>query len=152
MTIAENGYRYLSVESEYAGIHQRWLVVHSELAYGREKKTFDKNFKKARERNAIDLKHIRNMIFACEADALKVANRFSKKFRYQKLEYQIIEKTETAHGSYHDQDLIAFNLFTRRKADLPSFIRYSGIYHGLQALNEEAVYFQLFPCNIHLYL
>jgi transposase len=92
MTIAGNGYQYLTVESEYGDVQQRWLIVHSEHAYEREIKTFEKNLEKARARNAIDLKHIRNQVFACEADARKAAERFSKKFRYQKIEIEIIEK------------------------------------------------------------
>jgi transposase len=92
MTIAGKGYRYLQVESTYGSIHQRWLIVHSDHALEREMKTFEKNLGKARDRNAIDLKHIRNQVFACEADARKAAERFSKKLRYQKLEIKIIEK------------------------------------------------------------
>lgn len=92
MTIAGNGYRYIPVESEYGGGKQRWLIVHSEHAFEREIKTFEKNLEKARDRNAIELKHVRNRVFACEADARKAAERFSKKFRYQNLELEIIEK------------------------------------------------------------
>jgi transposase len=92
MTIAGNGYRYLPVESAYGGVHQRWLIVHSDHALEREMKTFKKNLEKVRDRNAIDLKHIRNQVFACEADARKAAERFSKKLRYQNLEIEIIQK------------------------------------------------------------
>jgi transposase len=92
MTIAGDGYRYLQVESEYGDIRQRWLVVHSDHALEREMKTFEKNLGKARDRNAIDVKHLRNQVFACEADARKAAERFSKKIRYQNLEIEIIEK------------------------------------------------------------
>ena len=89
MIIAVNGYRYLPVESVYGGIQQRWLIVHSDHALEREIKTFKKNLIKARDRNAIDLKHLRNQVFACEADARKAAERFSKKLRYQNLEIAI---------------------------------------------------------------
>jgi transposase len=92
MTIAGNGYRYLPVESVYGGIRQRWLIVHSDHAFEREIKTFRKNLVKARDRNAIDLKHLRDQVFACEADARKAADRFSKKLRYQNLEIEIIQK------------------------------------------------------------
>ena len=92
MIVAGNGYRYLPVESMYGGIRQRWLIVHSDHAFEREIKTFKKNLEKARERNAIDLKHLRNQIFACEADARKAAERFSKKLQYQNLEIEIIQK------------------------------------------------------------
>lgn len=90
MTVLDGGYRYFPVESTYGGIRQRWLVVFSQHAYPREMKTFEKNLAKERERKAGDLKHLRNIVFACEADAAKAAARFTKKLRYQTLTYTII--------------------------------------------------------------
>ena len=83
------GYRYLPVSSHYGGIEQRWLIIHSAQAYQREIKTFESNLVKERERNAKDLKHLRNEAFACEADAQKAAERFSKALRHQSLSYSI---------------------------------------------------------------
>ena len=87
-----NGYRTTSVRSTYGGVSQRWLLVYSAHAYEREIKTFEKNLTKRRDRNEKDLKHLRNTPFACEADAVKAAEKFSKKLRYQVLEYTPVSK------------------------------------------------------------
>jgi transposase len=83
------GYRYVAVPSSYAGVDQRWLIVRSEQACEREMKTFEKNLEKERDRNAKDLKHLRNEVFACEADAEKAARRFAKRLRHQRFDYTI---------------------------------------------------------------
>ena len=89
MAALAEGYRYRPVTSMYGGIEQRWLIIRSEYAYQREIKTFEKNLGKEKERNEIDLKHLRNEVFACEADAEKAARKFAKKLRHQILEYTI---------------------------------------------------------------
>jgi len=90
------GYRYQPVASMYGGVKQRWLIIHSEHAYQREIKTFEKNLEKERERVGIDLKHLRNEVFTCEADAEKAAGKFAKKLRHQHLEYTIISRNRYA--------------------------------------------------------
>lgn len=89
-------YRTQSVQSTYGGVTQRWLLVYSSHAYEREIKTFEKNLAKRRDRNEKDLKHLRNTPFACEADALTAAEKFSKKLRYQVLEYTVVAKNRYA--------------------------------------------------------
>ena len=86
------GYRYQRAQSMYGGIEQRWLIIHSEQAYRREIKTFEKNLEKERDRNAKALKHLRNEAYACEADAEKAAGQFRKKLRHQSIEYSIISR------------------------------------------------------------
>jgi transposase len=87
MTIAGNGYRYLPVVSSYGGIQQRWLIVHSDHAFEREIKTLRKNLVKARDRNAIDLKHLRNQVFACADAAVRrrIGSRKNSDIRILKL-------------------------------------------------------------------
>lgn len=87
-----NGYRTTSVRSSYGGVPQRWLLVYSSHAYAREIKTFEKNLMRRRDRNEKDLKHLRNTPFACEADAITAAEKFSKKLRYQTLEHNVVSK------------------------------------------------------------
>jgi len=84
-----DGYRYRAVRSHYGGIEQRWLIIHSAQAYEREIKSFESALVKEGERNAKKLKHLRNEAFACEADAKKAAQRFSKALRHQSLSYSI---------------------------------------------------------------
>ena len=85
-----DGYTYVPVFSNYAGIEQRWLIIHSEQACFRELKTFEKNLEKERDRNTKALKHLRNEAYACSADAETAAKQFSKKLRHQSFGYSII--------------------------------------------------------------
>jgi transposase len=81
----------MPVESEYAGVHQRWLLVYSEQAYAREIRTFEKRLAKVGDRAEIDLKHLKNQAFACEADARAAAETFDSKLRYHDLDWTIRE-------------------------------------------------------------
>ncbi len=83
------GYRYVPVESEYAAVRQRWLLVYSEQAYAREIRTFEKRLAKLSDRAEKDLKHLRNRPFACEADARTAAKAFASKLRYHDLDWRI---------------------------------------------------------------
>lgn len=86
------GYRYEPVDSEYAGVRQRWLIVYSEQAYTRELRTFEKTVAKLRDRSEKDLKHLRNRPFACEADAQAAATLFASKLRYHRLEWKTVSR------------------------------------------------------------
>jgi transposase len=90
------GYRYLPVVSNYGGIEQRWLVIHSEQGYAREITTFEKNLSRERDRSAKDLKHLRNKPFACEADAMKAAEDFHRRLRHQLFEYSVVARDRYA--------------------------------------------------------
>lgn len=92
MIKVDDNYSYLPVESLYADIQQRWLIIFSEKAYNREIKTFERNLDKRRDRNRINLKHLANQSFACKADAINAAEKFSKKIRYQNLSFEVIPK------------------------------------------------------------
>ena len=88
----EKGYRYVPVYSRYGDVRQRWLIIHSEQAYEREIGTFEKNLEKERDRNAKNLKHLRNEFYACSADAEKAAQRFRKRLKHQTFEYTIYSR------------------------------------------------------------
>jgi len=81
------GYRYQEIESVYAGITQRWLVVFSQQAYEREYETLARNIRRENEKMGKELWHLGNKPFACEADALKAIQSFDKKLRYHKVAY-----------------------------------------------------------------
>jgi transposase len=70
-------------------VRQRWLIIRSEQAHQREIHTFEKTLVKQQDRNAKDLKHLRNQAFACEADAQKAARKFGSKLRYQRLTWTV---------------------------------------------------------------
>ena len=86
------GYRYLPVSSDYGGVQQRWLIVHSEQSYQKQIQTFEKRLAKEREENRKAVKHLVNEAFACEPDAGKAAEKFAAKLRHQRFSYTIREK------------------------------------------------------------
>ncbi len=55
--------------------------MHSQQAYERECETPVKNIRHENETQGKELWHLRNKPFACEADALKAAQRYDKKLR-----------------------------------------------------------------------
>jgi transposase len=82
-----SGYRYEETSSQYAGIRQRWLIVYSQQAYEREYQTLVKHIRQENELQGKELWHLGNKPFACEADAVKAAQRFDKKLRYHRVQY-----------------------------------------------------------------
>ena len=92
MSDCGDGYRTSVVSSSYAGVTQRWILVFSEQAFKREMQTFTKNFTIRTAEAEKQLWHLGNRSFACEADARKEADRFSKSLRYHTIDYRLERK------------------------------------------------------------
>lgn len=86
------GYYYQEIESCYADIKQRWLIVYSRQAYEREYQTLAKTVNRENEKMGRELWHLGNKMFACEADAVKAVKSFNKKLRYHTVSYSIAVK------------------------------------------------------------
>lgn len=86
----EKGYKSASFESFYGEIKQRWLLVYSQQAYNREKKTFEKKLKKQEEALNKALWHLGNQVFACEKDAEKEIGKLVKTYDYYNIEKSIV--------------------------------------------------------------
>jgi transposase len=85
------GYKIAQHTSHYGGIEQRWLLVFSEQAYEREKKTLEKNLgKKDAELKKI-LWHLGNEIFDCEIDAKSAFKKIEIKNNLHTIESKIVE-------------------------------------------------------------
>jgi transposase len=80
-----NGYRISNYHSSYGGIEQRWLLVFSEHAYDREKKTLEKKIVKEAEKLRQSLWHLNNQVFHCEKDALKALEAIKKGYQLHKI-------------------------------------------------------------------
>ncbi len=74
-----NGYRLVEIGSQYGNIPQRWVLVFSEQAQKREKKTLEKRIKKEIEEKGKVLKNLRSKEFGCQKDALTALRSFEKK-------------------------------------------------------------------------
>ena len=78
------GYRYLSVDSSYGDIPQRWLIVYSEAAYHREVATLEKKIAKAQTVAETSLKRLRNKSFDTNSAAEAAVSEISKSWKYHK--------------------------------------------------------------------
>jgi transposase len=76
-----NGYRISRFESLYGEIKQRWLLVFSEQAYNREKKTLERKILKEAEKLKQALWHFGNQVFHCEKDATKAFEGIRKGYK-----------------------------------------------------------------------
>lgn len=82
MSELEPGYRGKEVVCEYAGVAQRWLVVFSEVAQGRELKTLEKAQARELENAQKDWRRIEGQTFNCQADAEGALEHFNEKWKY----------------------------------------------------------------------
>lgn len=91
-----NGYEWTEIGSIYGGIRQRWLLVFSQQAYEREKKTLMKRIAKEKEECSKACWHLGNQVFGCLDDAEKSMAQLNKKYRYHFIKHTIepIEKYE----------------------------------------------------------
>jgi transposase len=76
----DKGYKTASFSSTYGGQPQRWLLVFSEQAYAREKKTLDKKLAKQEQALTKALWHLGNEVFNCQEDAKKAIDRLKKQY------------------------------------------------------------------------
>lgn len=87
----DHGYKIAPFTSHYGGIQQRWLLVFSEQAYNREKKTLDTNLEKKDKALKMALWHLGNELYKCEKDALKVLKKIGKKHPLHSVKGQTVE-------------------------------------------------------------
>ncbi len=79
-----DGYRISTTYEAYGGVKQKWVVVFSDEAFKREKKTLEKNIKKEAEDIKKELWHFSNHMFHSKEDGLKELDKIKKKWKYHK--------------------------------------------------------------------
>lgn len=92
----ENGYQWSELCTMHGGIKQRWLLVFSQQAYEREKKTLMRRIEKEHAESTKACKQLGNQLFSCDEDARKTLERLQKKYRYHQISYTLeaVEKYE----------------------------------------------------------
>lgn len=88
-TPREKGYKTSSSISYYGGIKQRWLLVFSEQAYNREKKTLESKLARQAEELKKKLWHLGNQLFNCEKDVKVEAAKVGKKYPFYQIESEV---------------------------------------------------------------
>jgi transposase len=85
----EGGYKIAEYKSFYGGIEQRWLLVFSEQAYERERKTLEKKLKREEEELKQVLWHFGNQEFHCEQDARKAFEELKEGYKLHAITGQL---------------------------------------------------------------
>jgi transposase len=72
------GYRLAEATSEYGGVRQRWLIVHSEAGEKAANKRLEKKLIELDEQHQRRLKQLKGQSFHCEADAHRALDTFAE--------------------------------------------------------------------------
>ena len=87
----KSGYKTSPFTSNYGGIKQRWLLVFSQQAYDREKKTYEANLEKKDKALKMALWHLGNEMYKCEKDGLKALKKLEKTHPLYVVKAEIVE-------------------------------------------------------------
>lgn len=93
MTVSENGYAYLEVASNYGGVPQRWLVVHSTQAARREEKTLQRRVAKEKEEAQQAWRRLQFQVFQHREDAEKALSGVQKQWKYHRVAGKVLPVT-----------------------------------------------------------
>jgi transposase len=92
------GYKGIEICSTYGKIRQRWLLIYSEQAYLREKKTLERQLKKEWELKTKELKKFGSKTFDCECDAKSSLDALEKTLKYHRIADVIVTKQRVKSG------------------------------------------------------
>ena len=87
-----DGYRVATVCTGYAGVAQRWFVIESEARLQSDLKRWQKTLLTAQRTGHAQLTHLCSTPFACEADAIKAAERLSQQWPWHTLKHLVVEQ------------------------------------------------------------
>jgi transposase len=100
----ENEYKSCSFTSHYGGIEQKWLLVFSQQAYHREKKTLEKRLAAKDQKLKQQLWHLSNEQFVCEGDAQKALKKIKQQHDLHHITAQIVSVMGHAKRGRPKQD------------------------------------------------
>lgn len=99
------GYRLTQCCSDYGGVRQRWVVVESEAGRQRDLKQLDKRLSKQADTATKQLRQLTRTDFACEADALKRAQKLAQSWSLHTLgSMQIVTKAHYGKSGRPSKD------------------------------------------------
>jgi transposase len=93
MTELPDGYAYREVSSDYGGIAQRWLVVHSPLAAQREEETLQRRVEKEGKTAQKAWRQLARQTFNCPEDAGAALAETQKRWKYHQAVAEVIPLT-----------------------------------------------------------
>ena len=77
-----DGYQAMECISNYASIKQRWVIIFSQAAYERERRTLAKQYLKGSEKEAKEFFKLIRQEFSCPIDAQKHLDKFIRNLKY----------------------------------------------------------------------
>ena len=92
------GYFGTEVCSIYGGVPQRWLLIYSEQAFTREKKSLERRINKEFETQKKAIRALSLKEFDCECDAKRALGTLEKKFKYHKVGEIYINQNKVKSG------------------------------------------------------
>ncbi len=93
MTERQDGYAWLEVCSNYAGVPQRWLVVHSSAGAQQEEKSLLRQVEKEEKAAQSAWRKLMAQTFNCQEDAEAALAEIQKKWQYHQAEATIVALT-----------------------------------------------------------
>jgi len=95
-------YSFYETRSEYGGISQKWVLVHSKEMQTRKEKTFEKSLERLDVQTTKSFKKLLGLEFACEMDAQAAAGHWVKNHPwYQYAQFAVVptsRKVEVKRG------------------------------------------------------
>lgn len=88
----DNGYQGRWLDSGYAGVPQRWLLLRSEQASHREQQTLTRNLLRESTRELKAFTRLCNRRFACQADAQAELERFDATLTLLQLTAKVVSE------------------------------------------------------------
>jgi transposase len=99
------GYLYLRVSSDYAGVAQRWLVIYSQAAKARASKSLSKELLKTTETEAKTFDKLCRQEFSCKQDAQDALEAFRRDLKVLVIhDEQVIETAHYAKSGRPSKD------------------------------------------------
>lgn len=86
----KGGQKYLPITTEFCGIKQRWLIVHSHKAYHKEKTTFLNRLHERENDLYRIVGKLKKHLFKDKDEALKEARKIRKAFPYHKVKTEVV--------------------------------------------------------------
>jgi transposase len=92
-------YAFHETVSQYGGVEQKWVLVHSAEMENKMIRTFEKRLEKQKNDGEKSLTHLKKKEFACDADAVKYAEEWIKKYPLLELiEVETVHENRRATG------------------------------------------------------
>lgn len=102
-----DGYRICPLGNSYGGIRQRWLLVYSQQAYGRESKQLDKRIAQAEEGAGKAWRTLQRRTFQCQADAQAAATQLGEELPWHRPQAQVVPLKQYAKAGRPAKDAVA---------------------------------------------